>query len=132
MDRDERTAARSHEKSVAEEDVHFRFEQGGEQTGQIGCPFFQFGDDHFANAVGDVVALEKLFEQIRIADDDPGNRCLRRILDTQSQNDDARLREHLHHGHEGADAVGQENRILPHRGSLKFLGRFGRHRVTVT
>jgi hypothetical protein len=50
-------------------------------------------------------------------------------LDAQGQNDDARLGEHLDHGHEGADTVGQENRILADRRSLEFLGGFGRHRV---
>ncbi len=54
--------------------VHFGHQQRGQQLRQLISDFVQLHDHHLADAKRDVVLVEQLLDELRVAGDQPGDR----------------------------------------------------------
>ncbi len=97
MEDEESLPARTHEQGVAEEEIHFRHKEATEHTGQIGGTFSKLHDEHRRLTERDVVIVQEFGDERGIAHDHPSDGGLRRIDDTEGEDDHSVLLQKLYH-----------------------------------
>lgn len=109
MHRQNRPSPRADEQRVAEVDINFGHEKGGENARQFDGAFLHFNKENRTFAVGDALGLKDARDAIRIVDDDASDRGFRSIHDAQGQDDDVIFLEEFDDFEESTDFVFKED-----------------------
>ena len=114
--------ARTHQKRVAEVDIHFCHEKGGQQLREVPGTIGQLDDHEFAGAVRNIVFAKKLLGAVGITDDDSTDRGLIGFGNAEGENDDVVLIKQAHNFEKRTDLVLKKNGKLTHLWTIQLFG----------
>ena len=112
MHRQQRVALINWQQRVAEVDVRFGHHQVIQALQQIGSGFFEFDDEQLAHGVRNAFFEKQLLRGFWVADDQPSDRGIARVLHAEADDFDVATAQHFDQCCQSSHA------ILEHHGKL--------------